>query len=32
MIYNIKEGTMKVENIEEAPESGRPLWMLPADP
>jgi hypothetical protein len=33
MIYNVKEGTMKVEalDLEEAPaESGTPLWMLPA--
>ena len=30
MIYNIREGTMKMEDLEEAPESGRPLWMLPA--
>ncbi|CAN6241454.1 unnamed protein product [Urochloa humidicola] len=30
MVYNIKEGTMNVETIDEAPESGAPLWMLPA--
>ena len=31
MIYNIREGTMKVEDLDDAPESaGRPLWMLPA--
>ncbi|CAN6250721.1 unnamed protein product [Urochloa humidicola] len=30
MVSNIKEGTMKVETIDEAPESGTPLWVLPA--
>nr|CAB3488723.1 unnamed protein product [Digitaria exilis] len=33
MIYNVREGTIKLENLEEAPESGSgtPLWMLPAE-
>ncbi|KAL6651744.1 hypothetical protein ACP70R_010669 [Stipagrostis hirtigluma subsp. patula] len=31
MIYNVKDGTMKMESLDGAPESMRALWMLPTD-
>uniref|UniRef100_A0A0D9VIY9 KIB1-4 beta-propeller domain-containing protein n=1 Tax=Leersia perrieri TaxID=77586 RepID=A0A0D9VIY9_9ORYZ len=30
-IYNIKDGTSKVENVDEAPVSDRALWILPTE-